>query len=99
VSAVELILPQLADLTEEVLDTRRRVMNVEALIKRLLDPKPQWELMPDAIKNRRAGRRTLLAAINDGRVKCERRHRRGPEAAYYLSTEDLDQHFPMAGKA
>jgi hypothetical protein len=98
-SHVELKLPQLADMAQEVFSLRQLVTELHNMVARLSDPKPQWEIMGDAIKRRRVDRRTLLAAVKAGRVKCERRHRRGPVAAYFLSIADLDQHFPASEKA
>mgnify|MGYP003577846407 CR=1 FL=1 len=58
----------------------------------------EWEAITVAMATRRKGRRKLLEAVDDGRVRAKRVEARGPTDAWFLNTRDLDEHFPIRNK-
>lgn len=86
----------LAKLSRWQQDMREALDRIEA---KLGQPSaPEWETMGAAQSTRRIGRRTLLRAIEEGRLRSRREAGPGGQLVYYLKTEDLNRHFPTLKK-
>jgi hypothetical protein len=81
---------------DDVLHGIQQVLTVAREVLSKLDAvRPEWEPIRVAMSTRGRAKRTLLAAVDHGKVRAKRVACRGGADAWFLSTHDLDQHFPL----
>lgn len=81
---------------DDILGAIATVANrVEEIARTLQRPKVDWEPIKTAAATRSKATRTLLAAVEDGRVRSKRVACPGGKEMWLLNVNDLDQHFPV----
>lgn len=81
-------------MSAELLELNAKLDEVLRLMKERLHPTAEWEAIGVAKETRGVGRKKLLDAVRDGRVRSHRAPAPGGHLSWDLSVSDLDRHFP-----